>query len=78
MYDSVYVYSDVKLLESDFKKFPEFKQANVIEVELEAGDCLFIPIGCWHHVVGLTENISVTLTNLNVNNSFLGYPTGSS
>ncbi len=73
MYNNNFVFSDLNLLKSNYDDFPEFKNATVIEIELEAGDCLFIPIGYWHHVVGLTENISLTLTNLNVNNSFPGY-----
>ena len=76
MYDSNFVYSDVNLLKPDFDKFPEFAKNSIIEVDLDPGDCLFIPIGCWHHVIGLTENISMTLTNMNVNNSFPGYPHG--
>lgn len=74
MYDSNHVYSDIKLLSSDLNDFPDFAKASVIEVELDPGDCLFIPIGCWHHVAGLTENISMTFTNLNVKNSFPGFP----
>ncbi len=76
MYDSNHVFSDINLLQSDLDKFPEFKKASVIEVELDPGDCLFIPIGCWHHVVGLTQNISLTFTNLNVQNKFPGFSEG--
>ena len=76
MYDSNFVYSDVNLLKPDPVKFTDFAKNTIIEVELEPGDCLFIPIGCWHHVIGLTENISMTLTNMNVNNNFPGYPRG--
>lgn len=76
MYDTTHVYSDAKFMPIDFAKFPKLKDATIIEVELDEGDCLFIPIGCWHHVEGLSENISMTLINLNANNSFAGFPTG--
>jgi hypothetical protein len=74
MYNDNHVFSDINFATDDLTKFPKFSNASVIEIELEPGDCLFIPIGWWHHVTGLTENISLSLTNmLGVNNLFPGH-----
>jgi hypothetical protein len=74
MYNDNHVFSDINFATDDLSKFPKFSNASVIEIELEPGDCLFIPIGWWHHVTGLTENISLSLTNmLGVNNLFPGH-----
>lgn len=73
MYNNKHVFSDVGFKKLDPEKFPEFSNVNIIDIELEPGDCLFIPIGWWHHVEGLTENISLTLTNMNVDNEFPHY-----
>ncbi len=77
MYNNNHVFSDIgdiKPSESELVKFNEFNKASIIKVELEPGDSLFIPIGYWHHVVGRTPNISLTITNMNVDNNFPGYP----
>lgn len=41
----------------DFEKYPKFAEAieHCFIVELEPGDCIFIPSMWWHHVEGLTE-----------------------
>jgi hypothetical protein len=43
----------------DFDKHPEFRNAVSIDIELSAGEMLFIPKLWWHHVRTLEPSISV-------------------
>ena len=45
----------------------------VAEVILEPGDALFLPIGWWHHVEGLTPTIGLSFTNFARDNDFHSY-----
>lgn len=77
MYNYLHVFSEVDLLQADVQRFPDFAKITPIVFEVEAGDILFIPIGWWHHVVGLTPNISLSFTNFNLPfNGFTDYPQG--
>ncbi|POS83954.1 hypothetical protein EPUL_002981 [Erysiphe pulchra] len=42
------------------QKFPLFQQAEFIDCILEAGECLYIPIGWWHYVRSLSVSFSVS------------------
>jgi hypothetical protein len=48
----------------------------VYEVELEAGEALFLPVGWWHHVRALTPSISLSFTNFARPNRFDWYAPG--
>ncbi|TVY39228.1 Lysine-specific demethylase [Lachnellula subtilissima] len=41
-------------------EFPLFKEAEYFDVMLEAGDCLYIPLGWWHYVRSLSVSFSVS------------------
>ncbi|TVY37359.1 Lysine-specific demethylase [Lachnellula occidentalis] len=41
-------------------EFPLFKEAEYVDVILEAGDCLYIPLGWWHYVRSLSLSFSVS------------------
>lgn len=75
MYNHRVVYSPVNPIAPDTVNHPLFEKAQGIEVTVEAGDMLYIPIGWWHHVVGETASISVSLTDLSgIPNHFIDYP----
>ncbi len=60
----------------DLKRFPEWRDARVLDVVVEAGEALFIPAGWWHHVRSLDVAISLSLTNFRYANSFGEYCPG--
>lgn len=69
VYDTNYVYSDVNILDVD-PIHSEFSKALPIEFTINEGEVLFIPAYWWHHVSSLEPSISVSLTNVNVENNY--------
>lgn len=65
LYNKTRVFSEVDLLHPDLTKHPLFKRVNVLEIDVLPGDCVFIPVGWWHHVVGESASISLSFTNIN-------------
>ncbi|MGB3404914.1 MAG: cupin-like domain-containing protein [Microcoleaceae cyanobacterium] len=63
LYNQVGVFSKVDPENPNLEKYPLFKQAKPIEVILEPGEAIFIPVGWWHHVRSLDLSISVSFTN---------------
>lgn len=77
MYNNHHVYSEIDLLNHNSQTHPLYNMVTPIEVEVNAGECLYIPIGWWHHVVGDTNSISLSFTNFDVpENKFNDYPSG--
>jgi ribosomal protein L16 Arg81 hydroxylase len=63
-YNLDFVFSNIKDLEDyDLATYPEMSKATPIEVVVEAGDVLFIPVSWFHFVVSLTPSISHTFLN---------------
>lgn len=75
VYNRKWVFSPVDPLEPAPSAYPLFERATVLDVTVDAGDLLYIPIGWWHHVSGETASISISLTNLDrMPNHFIEYP----
>jgi hypothetical protein len=70
------MYAQLDPEKPDAKRFPEWKDARVIDVVVEPGEALFIPVGWWHHVRSLDVAISFSLTNFRHPNSFEDYCPG--
>jgi hypothetical protein len=66
--DKLYVerlaFSTVDLGKPDYRGFPLLRDATVLEVVVEPGEFLFIPVGWWHWVKAIDVSISL---------SFLGF-----
>ena len=41
-------------------KFPLFKDARFVEAVLEAGECIYIPVGWWHYIESLDVSFNVS------------------
>jgi hypothetical protein len=52
-------YSPVDIEEPDFEQFPKYRDATPLEVTLEPGEILFIPVRWWHHARSLEKAISL-------------------
>jgi ribosomal protein L16 Arg81 hydroxylase len=63
-------FSEVDCENPDFDKFPLFERAEILDVVLQPGDVLFIPVGWWHHIRSLEISINISFTNFVFNNDF--------
>ena len=59
-------FSAVNLERIDHSKFPLMCRASVLDVVIEPGEFLFIPVGWYHWVKALEVSISVSFTNFRV------------
>lgn len=64
------VFSDVDAEAPDFTRYPEFRNATIMDVVLEPGECLFVPVGWWHDVRALDISVTVSFTNFAFPNHF--------
>ena len=70
LYNERAVFSPIDLRNINETNHPLASNVTAIEVVLNPGDTLFIPIGLWHQVESLDVSISLTMTNFNAPNSF--------
>ncbi len=63
VYNYVGVYSEVNCDDINYDIYPSFQYVNKIELVLEPGEVLFLPVGWWHYVRSLDVSITVTFTN---------------
>ena len=70
IYNRVGVFSDVDCEAPDYERYPLFRDVQKIELELEPGEVLFIPVGWWHHVRSLAISISVSFINFVFPNNY--------
>jgi len=52
-------YSPVDVEAPDFERFPRFRKATPLELELAPGEVLFIPVRWWHYARALERTISL-------------------
>jgi hypothetical protein len=74
--DATSMYAAIDADKPDLRRFPEWSDARVIDVVVEPGEALFIPVGWWHHVRSLDVSISLSLTNFRYPNDFGDYCPG--
>ena len=64
------VFSEVDCENPDYQKYPLFANVPIIEVTLNAGDAIFMPVGWWHAVKSLDISMSMSFTNFIFPNQF--------
>jgi len=70
LYNFESFFSHVDAEEPDLARFPRFAEVEIIDVVLEPGEALLIPVGWWHHVRSLEISINISLTNFQNSNDF--------
>ena len=63
-------FSKVDCENPDYEKYPLFKDATTIELQLEPGEVLFLPVGWWHHVRALDISISLSMVDFVFPNTY--------
>jgi len=70
VYNDFDVYSPVDFDRLDLARFPEAAKVKVLDVVVEPGETMFLPLAWWHQVSSLDRCISLSFTNLDVPNEF--------
>ncbi len=73
MYNDLHCYTPVDGGNLDFSRFPMLQHAQMMDVEIGAGEILFLPVGCWHYVLGLEVSITMSFTNFRWDNDFSSF-----
>jgi LPS sulfotransferase NodH len=64
------VFSEVDAEAPDLARYPAFRQATVIDVVIQPGEVLFVPVGWWHHVRALDVSMTLSFTKFVFPNHF--------
>jgi hypothetical protein len=64
------MFSPVDADAPDLARYPAFAPVKVLDVTLEPGDTLFLPLGWWHQVASLEVSVSLSFSSLGVDNTF--------
>ena len=70
VYNSEGVFSDVDCENPDLNRYPKFRNVSIIDVVVEAGEVLFLPVGWWNYVRALDVSMTVSFTNFVFPNYF--------
>lgn len=70
LYNYNNVFSPIDLDRPDLHRYPDFAKAQVLEVIVEPGETVFLPLGSWHQVTSLDVSLSFSYSNLSVPNQF--------
>ena len=70
LYNHFEVYSPIDLDAPDLDRYPLFGQATVLEVVVEPGETVFLPLGWWHQVKALDVSLSFSYSNLDLPNQY--------
>jgi ribosomal protein L16 Arg81 hydroxylase len=70
VYNHIGVFSKLRMEAPDRNCHPLLDQLNIIDVVVEPGETLFVPVGWWHHVQTLDVCISLSYTNFALPNQF--------
>ena len=71
VYNDFDVYSPVDFDKLDLARFPEAAKVKVLDVVVEPGETMFLPLAWWHQVSSLDVSLSFSFTNLDVPNHFV-------
>ncbi|HSV69271.1 MAG TPA: cupin-like domain-containing protein [Methylibium sp.] len=63
-------FSAIDLENPDHDRHPALRDVKVLEVVLEPGETIFLPLGWWHQVTSLETSLSFSYSNLAVPNTY--------
>ena len=63
LYNHKAVFSPVDLEDIDYEKYPKMRNVRIMEVTVEPGETVFLPLGWWHGVISLEKSISLSFND---------------
>ncbi len=70
LYNYARVYSPIDIDRPDLLRYPRFSNVTVLEVIVEPGETIFLPLGWWHQVAALDVSLSFSYSCIDVPNEF--------
>ena len=70
LYNHNGVFSPIDIDHPDDNRYPLFRDATVLEVVVEPGETVFLPLGWWHQVTSLDVSLSFSYSNLALPNDY--------
>ena len=70
LYNDFDVYSPVDFETPNLDRYPDAAGVKVLDVVVEPGETVFLPLAWWHQVTSLDKCISLSFTNIDVPNKF--------
>jgi len=70
LYNTYGVFSPIDIDHPDLARFPLFNGVKVLDVIVEPGETVFLPLAWWHQVSGLEVSLSVSYTNIDLPNEY--------
>jgi hypothetical protein len=70
LYNYNNVFSPIDVDRPDLVRYPLFGDVKVLDVVVEPGETVFLPLAWWHQVSSLDVSLSFSFTNLDVPNHF--------
>ena len=64
------VYSPIDIDRPDLNRYPDFAKVTVLDVVVNPGETMFLPLGWWHQVTALDLSLSFSFSNPAVPNRF--------
>ncbi|MGE0798660.1 MAG: cupin-like domain-containing protein [Lautropia sp.] len=64
------VFSRVDLDAIDLQRHPRMQGVRVLDVVVEAGETIYLPLGWWHQVTALDVSVSLSFTCLDIKNDY--------
>ncbi|MEK7413377.1 MAG: cupin-like domain-containing protein, partial [Planctomycetota bacterium] len=70
LYNHFDVYSPIDIDQPDLVRYPAFAGVRVLDVVVEPGETVFLPLGWWHQVSALDVSLSFSYSNLALPNHY--------
>ena len=75
VYNLRHCFTQVDGMQIDYARFPQMREVQTTQCEIQPGEILFLPVGCWHMVEGLSTSVTMAFTNFIWDNDFFSaYP----
>ena len=70
LYNYHEVYSPIDIDRPDLNRYPDFAKVTVLDVVVNRGETMFLPLGWWHQVTALDLSMSSSFSNPVVPNTY--------